>query len=183
MSRIGLKLIECPEGVEVNISNGSVSVKGPKGELNQDIDPNITVKIEEGIITLQRANETKDSKSKHGLYRSLISNMIDGVTNGYKKELELIGVGYRANLQGSVIDFTLGYSHNIMFKLPEEVKAEVIAVKGKNPIVSLESFDKQLLGQVASKIKSLRTVEPYKGKGIRYLGEQVRRKAGKAAAK
>ncbi len=183
MSRIGLKPIDCPEGVEINISDSLVSVKGPKGELSQEIDPNISVKLEDGVINLSRASELKDHKSKHGLYRSLISNMIEGVSQGYKKELELIGVGYRAQVQGSVIDFTLGYSHHIMFKMPAEVKATVLAEKGKNPILTLESYDKQLLGQVAAKVKSLRKIEPYKGKGIKFVGEQIRRKAGKAAAK
>ncbi len=183
MSRVGLKPIVCPEGVEVNINGTSVSVKGPKGELSETIDPNIEVKMEDGVISLSRKSDLKDHKSKHGLYRALINNMIEGVSQGFKKELELNGVGYRANLQGSVIDFTLGYSHHIYFRLPAEIKAQVIAEKGKNPIVSLESHDKQLLGMVASKIKSLRKIEPYKGKGISYVGERIRRKAGKAAAK
>jgi large subunit ribosomal protein L6 len=183
MSRIGLKPIECPEGVEVNISSSSISVKGPKGELVQDYDPAISFNQEGNLINVKRSSELKDHKSKHGLYRSLVANMVEGVSKGFKKELELFGVGYRANLSGNLIEFSLGYSHSIFFQVPPEVKVQVIAEKGKNPIVSLECHDKQLLGQVAAKIKSLRKVEPYKGKGIKYLGEYVRRKAGKTAAK
>ncbi len=183
MSRIGLKPIDCPEGVEVKVNDNLISVKGPKGELSQDYDPAIVIEQEGSVINLKRTSELKDHKAKHGLYRSLLANMVEGVTNGFKKELELNGVGYRANLSGNVIEFSLGYSHNIFFQLPAEVKAQVVAEKGKNPIVVLESHDKQLLGQVAAKVKALRKIEPYKGKGIKYVGEYVRRKAGKTAAK
>jgi large subunit ribosomal protein L6 len=184
MSRIGLAQIELPKGVEITVSDKNiVSVKGPKGELTETIDPVITVKEDNGIVTLQRHSENKDHKAKHGLYRALINNMVEGVSNGYKKQMELVGVGYRASNQGQRLELALGYSHPIVFELPKEVKVETQSERGKNPLVSLESHDKQLIGQVAAKIKSLRKPEPYKGKGVRFVGEYIRRKAGKAAAK
>jgi large subunit ribosomal protein L6 len=184
MSRIGLAHIEIPQGTEVNVSDKNViGVKGPKGELQETVDPKITVKVEDGNVILKRHTELKDHKAKHGLYRALIKNMIDGVSVGYKKQLELVGVGYRASNQGQRLDMALGYSHPIVFELPSEIKIETQSERGKNPIISLESHDKQLIGQVAAKIKSLRKPEPYKGKGVRFVGEYIRRKAGKAAAK
>lgn len=184
MSRIGKAPIELPDGVTVDVaSNNEVSVKGPKGELKQAINPDIKVKVEEGNVVLERPTEHKRHKSLHGLYRALINNMIEGVTAGYKKELELVGVGYRASTQGNILELNLGYSHNIFMAVPEEVKVTAESPKGKNPTVTLESIDKQLIGQVAAKIRSLRKVEPYKGKGVRFKGEQIRRKAGKTAAK
>ncbi len=183
MSRIGNKPIVVPESVQVSNTNGLVVVKGPKGELKQQVDPGINVKQEGNELLVTRATEQKRHKSMHGLYRSLINNMVEGVEKGFSTELELVGVGFRAAVTGNKIDFSLGYSHNILFVLPEEVKADVTADKGKNPILKLESFDKQLLGQIVAKVRELRKVEPYKGKGIRFKGEQIRRKAGKAAAK
>ncbi|PCJ84169.1 MAG: 50S ribosomal protein L6 [Flavobacteriales bacterium] len=184
MSRIGYAPITIPEGVEVNVSDANlVRVKGPKGELNQQVDACITLKIEDNVVTCERASEQKDHKAKHGLYRSLINNMVVGVSEGYKKSLELIGVGYRAQAQGQKLDLTLGYSHNIIIELPEEIKVTTVTERGKSPTIILESNDKQLIGHVASKIRSLRKPEPYKGKGVRYVGEHIRRKAGKSAAK
>lgn len=184
MSRIGLAPISIPSGVDISVSDKNVvSVKGSKGELTQAIDPNISVKIEDGTLNVVRHTEQKDHKAKHGLYRSLISNMIEGVSNGYEKKLELVGVGYRASHQGQILTLALGFSHPIVFELPEEVKVITESERGKNPIVTLTSFDKQLIGQVAAKIKSLRKPEPYKGKGVRFVGEYIRRKAGKSAAK
>ncbi len=181
MSRVGKAPIEIPEGVQVSQADGQVTVKGKLGELSQWIDPAIKVNIEGSTITLERASESKDHRAKHGLYRALIANMIEGVSNGYKKELELVGVGYRATNQGQKLDLALGYSHNIIFEIPAEVNLETVAEKGKNPIVKLSSHDKQLLGTVAAKIRSLRKPEPYKGKGVRFVGEYIRRKAGKSA--
>ena len=184
MSRIGLAPIEVPAGIEITISDKNVvSVKGPKGELHQNIDSNITVKKEENSIVLERHSEQKDHKAKHGLYRSLIYNMIEGVNNGYKKDLELVGVGYRASNRGQILELSLGFSHPIVLEIAPEVKVSTASERGKNPIITLESFDKQLIGQVAAKIKSMRKPEPYKGKGIRFVGEYIRRKAGKSAAK
>lgn len=183
MSRIGNAPINVPQGVEINIEKGLVTVKGPKGELTQDVDTAITVEVEDNIINLKRHTEQKDHKAKHGLYRSLIANMIEGVSKGYKTQQELVGVGYRASNQGQKLELLLGYSHAIVFELPEEIKISCESVRGKNPIVTLESHDKQLLGHVAAKIRSLRKPEPYKGKGIKFVGEQLRRKAGKSAAK
>lgn len=184
MSRIGNKPIILPEGVDIEISNSNlVTVKGPKGELQQQIDADIHVKLEEGEVNVKRPTEQKRHKSLHGLYRSLINNMVVGVHEGYKKELELVGVGYKASAQGNLLELALGYSHSIWFAVPEEVSVKAETLKGKNPVVTLEGIDKQLVGQVAAKIKSLRKVEPYKGKGIRFVGEHVRRKAGKTAAK
>ncbi|HEY9560663.1 MAG TPA: 50S ribosomal protein L6 [Anseongella sp.] len=184
MSRIGKLPIQIPGGVQVDISdNNTVKVKGPKGELFQQVDRDITVSLEDGELVVKRPSEQKRHKALHGLYRSLIQNMITGVTEGFKIEQELVGVGYRATNQGNVLDLVLGYSHHFVFQLPPEVKVTTETVKGKNPKIILESIDKQLVGQVAAKIRSLRAPEPYKGKGIRYVGEELRRKAGKAAAK
>lgn len=183
MSRIGKAPITIPDGVTITIDKQNVKVKGPKGELSQDIDPDLSVKIEEGVLTVERPTEQKRHKALHGLYRSLINNMVEGVSNGYKKNLELVGVGYKAAVQGNVLELNLGYSHNIFLSVPSEISVQAETAKGQNPKVSVEGIDKQLVGQVAAKIKSLRTVEPYKGKGIRFIGEQVRRKAGKTAAK
>lgn len=183
MSRIGKAPIDLPEGVTFTIEKNVVTVKGPKGELTQDIDPDISMKLEDGVITVERATEQKRHKALHGLYRSLVNNMIEGVSNGYKKEMELVGVGYKAVVQNNVLELNLGYSHSIYFAVPAEIKVEAETVKGKNPKVSVEGIDKQLVGAISAKIKSFRKVEPYKGKGIRFIGEQVRRKAGKTAAK
>lgn len=183
MSRIGNLPISIPAGVTVSLADNVVTVKGPKGELTETIDPAITVTIEGDTITLARASEVKDHKAKHGLYRSLISNMIEGVTVGYKKVMELIGVGFRASVQGQNLDLSLGYSHGIMFVLPKEVSCVAVSERGKAPVVTFESHDKQLIGAIAAKLRSLRKPEPYKGKGIRFQGEQIRRKAGKTAAK
>jgi len=184
MSRIGKAPVTIPSGVEVKVSEDNViTVKGAKAELTQQIHPNITVKIENGEVTFDRIDESKVSKAQHGLNRSLIFNMIEGLTTGYKIEQELIGVGYRATVNGRLLELMLGFSHPIVFEMPEEVKATAETVKGKPPKITLESYDKQLIGQVAAKIRSFRKPEPYKGKGVRYVGEQIRRKAGKAAAK
>ena len=183
MSRIGKKIIKIPEGVTVDVKSDAVSAKGPKGELSQAIDPDFKVTIEEGQLSVERPTEQKRHKALHGLYRSLINNMIEGVSQGYKHELELVGVGYKAATQGKVLELNLGYSHNIFFQVPEELTVTAETAKGKNPIVTLEGIDKQLIGHVAAEIRSLRKVEPYKGKGIRFVGEHVRRKAGKTAAK
>lgn len=183
MSRIGKKIINIPSGVTVNIANHKVSVKGPKGELHQDIDPDFEVKQDNGTLTVVRPTDQKRHKSMHGLYRALIANMIQGVSAGYKHQLELVGVGYKATAQSNVLELSLGYSHNVFLAVPAEVKVQAVQEKGQNPTIILEGIDKQLLGQVAAKIKSLRKVEPYKGKGVRFTGEYVRRKAGKAASK
>ena len=184
MSRIGKAPIELPQGVEINVSKGNlVSVKGPKGELTQQIDQDLSVKIEDGVLTIERPTEQKRHRAMHGLYRSLVNNMVEGVTKGFVKEMELVGVGYRANNTGQLLELLLGYSHPIMFAVPAEVKLETISEKGKNPRIRLESIDKQLIGQIAAKIRSFRKPEPYKGKGVRFVGEEIRRKAGKAAAK
>ena len=181
MSRIGNAPINIPEGVEVKIDGNVVSAKGPKGEMSQSFDGALKVKLEDGVLSFERENEEKETKAKHGLYRSLVNNMVLGVTEGYKIEQELVGVGYRAQAQGQKLQLTLGFSHNVVLALPEEVKVTTVSEKGKNPIITLESADKQLVGQVAAKIRSLRKPEPYKGKGIRFVGEHIRRKAGKAA--
>lgn len=182
MSRVGNAPINVPQGVEVNISADSVKVKGPKGELEQAIDAEaVEVKLEEGVITLSRKSDVADHRSKHGLYRALINNMIEGVSNGYKKELELVGVGYRATTKGQILEMVIGYSHPVAIEIPTEIKVSAATEKGQAPVVTLESHDKQLVGQVAAKIRSLRKPEPYKGKGIKYKDEYIRRKAGKAA--
>jgi large subunit ribosomal protein L6 len=185
MSRIGKLPIALPNGVTFNFDkdNRTVAVKGPKGELFQVIDSDFILKQEDGHIILERPTEQKRHKAMHGLYRSLIANMIEGVTNGYKKQLELVGVGFKASAQANVLELSLGYSHNIFVAIPQELKVQTLQEKGSNPTIILEGIDKQLIGQIAAKIKSLRKVEPYKGKGIRFTGEVVRRKAGKAAAK
>jgi large subunit ribosomal protein L6 len=184
MSRVGNAPISIPKGVEIDVSKGNmVTVKGPKGELKQQVDPDIELVIENGEINLNRPTEQIRHRAMHGLYRALLNNMVEGVANGYVKELELVGVGYRASNSGQLLELTLGYSHPIMFYVPEEIKVETKQEKGKNPIVRLESSDKQLLGQVAAKIRGFRKPEPYKGKGIRFVGENIRRKAGKTAAK
>jgi large subunit ribosomal protein L6 len=180
MSRIGNNPINVPEGVTVDIQPTQITVKGKLGELTQDYSE-VEVVMEDNVITVKRPSENKSVKSKHGLYRSLIANMVEGVSHGFTKELELVGVGYRASNQGQVLDLALGFSHNILFKIAPEVKVETISEKGKNPIVKLTSHDKQLVGYVASKIRSFRKPEPYKGKGVKYVGEQIRRKAGKSA--
>ena len=183
MSRIGKSPITIPEGVTVTLENSVVKVSGPKGELEQSYDSAISIDITDNVITLTRPSEHKEHRSKHGLYRSLINNMIEGVTKGYVKELELYGVGFRAQSQGQQLTLNLGYSHAIVMELPSEVKLQAETKKGAPPYVKLESHDKQLIGTVAAKIRSLRKPEPYKGKGIRYKGEEIRRKAGKTAAK
>jgi len=183
MSRIGKMPVTLPKGVQVSFADDVVTVKGPKGTLTQHIDPVISLNIDTEVITLTRDSDLKDVRSKHGLYRALISNMVKGVTEGFKTEQELVGVGYRATATGQRLELSLGYSHNIIFDLPSEVKVTAVSDKGKAPKVILESFDKQLIGQVAAKIRSLRKPEPYKGKGIRFVGEIIRRKAGKSAGK
>ena len=184
MSRIGKAPIAIPAGVTITVSDKNlVSVKGPKGELTQKIDSAITVSQEDGQLIVKRSTEQKHHKSLHGLYRSLLNNMVIGVTEGYKTTQELVGVGYRASHQGSTLDLVLGYSHHIVMVLPKEVKVTTTSEKGKNPTITLESIDKQLIGQVAAKIRSLRAPEPYKGKGIKFAGEVLRRKAGKSAKK
>jgi large subunit ribosomal protein L6 len=184
MSRIGKKPIDLPAGVTVDVTaHNVVTVKGPKGTLVRDVNPDIAVKVEGNQIVLDRPTDSKRHKSLHGLYRSLINNMVIGVSEGYKKELELVGVGYKASNQGQVLELSLGYSHNIFFALPDSIALKTETPKGKNPLVTLEGIDKELVGQVAAKIKSLRKVEPYKGKGVRFVGEIVRRKAGKTASK
>ncbi len=180
MSRIGKNPVTIPSGVTIEVTGNVVTVKGKLGELSQEID-SIDVKVEEGQVVLERPSEAKDHKAKHGLYRALIHNMVVGVSEGFTKELELVGVGYRASNQGQKLDLALGFSHNIVLDLAPEVKVETISEKGKNPIVKLTSHDKQLVGQVAAKIRSFRKPEPYKGKGIKFVGEQLRRKAGKSA--
>ncbi|MFC4632900.1 50S ribosomal protein L6 [Dokdonia ponticola] len=180
MSRIGKSPITIPDGVTVNVADGIVTVKGKLGELTQEFSE-ITIKVEDGTVTLERPSDKKDVRAKHGLYRSLIFNMIEGVSKGWTKELELIGVGYRASNQGQKLDLAVGFSHNIVLEVAPEVKVETVSEKGKNPIVKLTSFDKQLVGQVAAKIRAFRKPEPYKGKGIKFVGEIIRRKAGKSA--
>jgi large subunit ribosomal protein L6 len=184
MSRIGKKIIEVPAKVEISIdSNNVVSVKGAKGTLSQKIHPGFKLNVDNNQATLERPSETKEDRSLHGLYRSLINNMIIGVSKGYKAELELVGVGFKATSTANVLELALGYSHGIYFVLPKEVTVATLTEKGKNPTITLESIDKQLIGHIAAKIRSLRKVEPYKGKGVRFIGEQVRRKAGKTSAK
>ncbi len=183
MSRIGNYPINIPDGVTVAVSDDNVvTVRGPKGELTQQVDSNITVEVEEGQVQLTRSSDLKKYKSFHGLYRSLINNMVIGVSEGYKIVQQLVGVGYKASHNGQVLELALGYSHNIIFEIPKEVKVETVTERGKSPTIILESHDKQLIGQVAAKIRSLRKPEPYKGKGVLYQGEVIRRKAGKAAA-
>ncbi|MDA9907470.1 50S ribosomal protein L6 [Flavobacteriaceae bacterium] len=180
MSRIGKSPVTIPEGVTIDINDTVITVKGKLGELTQDFS-GVTVKEEEGNVLVERLSDSKDDRSKHGLYRSLINNMVEGVSKGWSKELELVGVGYRASNQGQKLDLAIGFSHNIVLNVAPEVKVETISEKGKNPIVKLTSHDKQLVGQVAAKIRGFRKPEPYKGKGIRFVGEIIRRKAGKSA--
>jgi large subunit ribosomal protein L6 len=180
MSRIGNNPVAIPEGVTVDIKDNTVTVKGKLGELKQDFSK-VSIKVEDGNILVTRPSDSIESKANHGLYRSLMFNMIEGVSKGWTKELELVGVGYRASNQGQKLELALGFSHNIVLNLAPEVKVETISEKGKNPIVKLSSHDKQLVGQVAAKIRSFRKPEPYKGKGIKFVGEQIRRKAGKSA--
>lgn len=184
MSRVGNKPISLPNGVTVTVEKeNTVKVKGPKGELEQKVDPDIAVNIEDSTVTVSRPTEQKRHKALHGLYRALINNMVEGVSEGYKKTLELVGVGYKAVAKGNVLELNLGHSHSIFFAVPEEVTVTAETVKGKNPIINLESTDKQLIGHIAAKLRSLRKIEPYKGKGVRFAGEHIRRKAGKTAAK
>lgn len=180
MSRIGNNPITIPEGVTLDIKDNVITVKGKLGELTQEYS-SVTITVEDGVVRVTRPSDSKEHKAKHGLYRSLMFNMIEGVAKGWKKELELVGVGYRASNQGNVLDLALGYSHNIVLDIAPEVKVETISEKGKNPRVILTSFDKQLVGQVAAKIRSFRLPEPYKGKGVKFVGEVLRRKAGKTA--
>ncbi|MBP8776404.1 MAG: 50S ribosomal protein L6 [Bacteroidaceae bacterium] len=182
MSRIGKLPISIPAGVTVTLKDNVVTVKGPKGELVQEVNPLINVEVKENEIELTRSNEDKQERAFHGLYRSLINNMVIGVSQGYRKELELVGVGYRASNQGNTIELSLGYSHAIFIQLPAEVKVETKSERNKNPLIMLESCDKQLLGMICSKIRSFRKPEPYKGKGIRFVGEEIRRKSGKSAS-
>lgn len=183
MSRIGKLPIQIPAGVTVGVKDNYVTVKGPKGELTQWVDPLIAVEVEGGIVSVRRPDDEKQSRSKHGLYRALINNMIVGVSEGYKKTLELVGVGYRVSNNGQVLEFSLGFSHAIYVVLPKEIKVETKSERNQNPLVMLECADKQLLGQACAKIRSLRKPEPYKGKGIKFQGETLRRKAGKSAGK
>ena len=180
MSRIGKNPILIPAGVTVDVTDSLVTVKGKLGQLTQEFS-NVTVKIEDGNVIVERSSDHKDERAKHGLYRSLINNMIIGVATGFTKELELVGVGYRASNQGQKLDLALGFSHNIVLEVAKEVTLETISEKGKNPIVKLTSYDKQLLGQIAAKIRGFRKPEPYKGKGVKFVGEVLRRKAGKSA--
>ena len=180
MSRIGNSPITIPEGTTVTVKDNVVTVKGKLGELTQETK-DVTINIEDGVIKLDRNSDSKPNRAKHGLYRALINNMIEGVSKGFTKELELVGVGYRASNQGQKLDLALGYSHSIVLMVAPEVKVETVSDKGKNPIIKLTSHDKQLVGQVAAKIRSLRKPEPYKGKGVKFVGEVLRRKAGKTA--
>ena len=182
MSRVGLNPVSIPEGVTVSVKGSNINIKGPKGELNQKFDPDFKIKIEENTLSISRPSEQKRHKSLHGLYRALIFNAIHGVSEGYELNLELVGVGYKASNQGNLLNLTLGYSHNIYFQVPEEIKVSTETVKGKPPVINLNGIDKQLIGQIAAKLKSLRPVEPYKGKGVKFVGEYVRRKVGKTAA-
>lgn len=183
MSRIGKLPINIPAGVTITVADNVVTVKGPKGELTQPIDSNITVTVEDNICTVSRQNDEKQNRAFHGLYRSLISNMVVGVSEGYTKTLELVGVGYRATANGQVLELALGYTHNIYLGLPAEIKVEAKAERNQNPLIILQSCDKQLIGQVCAKLRSFRKPEPYKGKGVKFQGEVIRRKAGKTAGK
>jgi len=184
MSRIGKMPITVPAGVTVNVDeNNFVTVKGPKGTLTQQVNPDITIKQEGNVLTLERPTDNKNHRAMHGLYRALIHNMVVGVSEGFKLEMEFVGVGYRAESNGQMLEMSLGYSHSIMFELPAEIKVDAKTDKRSNPILKLESCDKQLIGQVAAKIRSFRMPEPYKGKGIKFIGEEIRRKVGKSAGK
>ncbi|MDR6517109.1 50S ribosomal protein L6 [Chryseobacterium camelliae] len=181
MSRIGKAIITIPAGITITENNGVVTAKGPKGELSQELTAGITLEQNDGELTVNRPSDSKQHKALHGLYRALIANMIVGVSEGFEKKLELVGVGYRASHSGQKLELALGFSHGIVLELPGEVKVDTLTEKGKNPIITLTSYDKQLLGMVAAKIRSFRKPEPYKGKGVRFVGENVRRKAGKSA--
>jgi large subunit ribosomal protein L6 len=184
MSRVGKQPIALPSGVTVKVSGeNEVTVKGPKGELKQAVDPRIKIVLTDGQAELTREGDSISERAMHGLYRAIMANMVKGVTDGFEKKLELVGVGYKAVNQGNILDLALGYSHNIIFEIPKELKVETVTEKGANPMIHLSGIDRQLLGQVAAKIRSLRKPEPYKGKGVRYVGEYIRRKAGKAAGK
>ena len=184
MSRIGKKLIEVPAGVTITVNaENIVTVKGPKGELKETLDRDMKIEIKDGVATVTRPTDQIRHRAMHGLYRSLVSNMVKGVTEGYKKKLELVGVGFKASAQGNLLDMALGYSHNIVFEVPKELTVVTSQEKGQNPMISFESIDKQLIGQVCAKIRSLRKPEPYKGKGVKFAGEVLRRKAGKSAGK
>lgn len=182
MSRIGKAPIEIPAGVSVKVDGDVITVKGPKGTLSQKFNPELTITEEDGHLHIARPSDDREHRAQHGLYRALIHNMVVGVSTGYRKEMELVGVGYRANANGQVLELSLGYSHAIYIKLPPEVKVETKSERNKNPLIILESDDKQLLGQVCAKIRSLRKPEPYKGKGIKFVGEVIRRKSGKSAS-
>ena len=182
MSRIGKLPVNIPAGVTISVNNGVVTVKGPKGELKQEINPNITVEIEGNVCNVTRPNDEKENRAMHGLYRALINNMVIGVSEGYKKTLELVGVGYRASNNGQVLELSLGYTHAIYLGLAPEIKVQTVSERNQNPLIVLESCDKQLLGQVCAKIRSFRKPEPYKGKGVKFVGEIIRRKAGKSAS-
>ena len=181
MSRIGKAPIALPAGVTVTVKDNVVTVKGPKGELSQAINPDLEVKVEDNHVIVTRPSDDREHRAQHGLYRALIHNMVVGVSEGYKKEMELVGVGYRATSNGQVLELALGFSHAIFIKLPKEIKVEAKSERNKNPLIILESYDKQLLGQVCAKIRSLRKPEPYKGKGLKFVGEIIRRKSGKSA--
>jgi large subunit ribosomal protein L6 len=183
MSRIGKLPITIPEKVTVDRKDNMITVKGPKGELSQEINPAIAIEVKDGTLTVSRPNDERQNRAMHGLYRALLNNMVTGVSEGYKKELELVGVGYRVTNTGNILEFSLGYTHPIFLQLPVEIKVETKTERNKNPMIILESIDKQLLGQVCAKIRSFRKVEPYKGKGVRFVGEVVRRKSGKSASK
>lgn len=184
MSRIGKQPVVIPKGVTIAVSSDNVvTVKGPKGELKEAVDRDVTVTVNDGEVILARPTDQIRHRAMHGLYRSLVSNMVKGVTEGYKKDLELVGVGFKAASTGNVLDLALGYSHNIIFEIPKELKVSTLTEKGQNPKIMLEGIDKQLIGQVAAKLRGLRKPEPYKGKGVKYAGEILRRKAGKAAGK
>lgn len=183
MSRVGKAPISIPAGVTITVNNGVVTAKGPKGEVSQAINPDITVQIENGVLTVNRPSDSKQHKALHGLYRALINNMVIGVSQGHTVKQELVGVGYKISNQGNILDFTLGYSHRIMFEIPSEIKVTTETLKGQNPSLTMECADKQLLGQIAAKIRSFRKPEPYKGKGIKFSGEVLRKKAGKSASK
>ncbi|HOT64468.1 50S ribosomal protein L6 [Seramator thermalis] len=184
MSRIGKLPITLPQGVSVNIADdNTVTLKGPKGELTQQVNPDLNIKVEDGVLTVERPNDDKEYRAQHGLYRALLHNMVVGVSEGFRKELELVGVGYRVSNQGQILELSLGYTHSIFMELPKEIKVETKSERNKNPLIILESCDKQLLGQVCAKIRSFRKPEPYKGKGVRFVGEQIRRKSGKTAGK
>lgn len=184
MSRIGKKPVEVTKGVTISVgSDNVVTVKGPKGELKQAVDSDMIIEVKDGVVEVKRPTDQIRHRAMHGLYRSLISNMVKGVTEGYQKKMELVGVGFKASNQGNMLDLALGYSHNILFEIPKELKVATSQEKGQNPMISLEGADKQLLGQVCAKLRSLRKPEPYKGKGVKFAGEVLRRKAGKAAGK